>query len=484
MNRSLFWPLITKLSKIYFSKTANKEYEYKRTIFYTLESMGGIYIKFLQAICITQKFMDGWGTPKEFEVFNRVQKEPIDISKYIPNQEDFLNIENEPFACGSFAQLYKGTLKNGEIVALKILRPSISKNLNNDLKKLNVLVRIINKFLPEGLLDYKAAFEEFSHNSLLETDYEREISNMEYFYNLYEDNSYIVVPKVYKNLSNKNVIVQQYIEGPTLADLISNVKANETLYSKCLELTGSNIWTQLMLVGGELLRTAMTEEYVFGDPHPGNIILLENNKIAYIDFGLIAMKPTSQKAFYLWVKSYFNLLNGSSDLGSMLQASFKCFCPDLAIALEKSSSFSENDLIGSVAKALNKKIKTTNDQVAKGLLEEGHMFKLFTEFLDSKNALMLKVDMRNFQLLKACQAFLCSMTTIDNNFGNKQFSEMMIGCMNYAFAYCEQKGVKNDIPHKSKYSVNEGYELLVDMLSSIANGDEFLFNNISERMFL
>lgn len=458
--------------------------EYKRVVFYTLKDMGGVYIKFLQAICVTQKFMEGWGGPKEFEVFNKVQKELIDFEKYLPHMESFSYVEKMPFACGSFAQLYKGELKTGEKVAIKVLRPSIYSNLKKDLKKINRLVKLISMILPNGLIDYKAAFEEFSQNSLLETDYEREISNMDYFYKLYEDNSYVVIPKIYKEFSNQYIIVQQFIDGPTLADLISNVKNGETLYSRCLELTGSNIWTQLTIVGGELLRTAMTEEYVFGDPHPGNIILLKDNKIAYIDFGLIAMKPTSQEAFYLWVKSYYNLLNGGNDIGEMLQASFRCFCPDLSIALEKSSALSSNDFVGSIASALNKKIQTTNNQSAKGLLEEGHMFKLFTEFLDSKNALVLKVDMRNFQLLKACQAFLCSVTTIDNRYGNKQFSSLMMECMEYAFAYTEKLGIKRDLPHKSRYSVSEGYELLVDMLSSIADGDEYLFNNVSERMFL
>ncbi|MEI3508228.1 MAG: hypothetical protein V8R01_03790 [Bacilli bacterium] len=89
MRRPLFIPLLNKLRKIYFSNSSNKEMEYKRVVFYTLKDMGGVYIKFLQAICVTQKFMEGWGGPKEFEVFNKVQKELIDFEKYLPHMEFF-----------------------------------------------------------------------------------------------------------------------------------------------------------------------------------------------------------------------------------------------------------------------------------------------------------------------------------------------------------------------------------------------------------
>ena len=61
--RSLFGTLISSLAKVYFSDVENKDYAYKRIIFNTLKDMGGIYIKFLQVLSVTNKFMDGWSTP-------------------------------------------------------------------------------------------------------------------------------------------------------------------------------------------------------------------------------------------------------------------------------------------------------------------------------------------------------------------------------------------------------------------------------------
>ncbi|MFA5602932.1 MAG: AarF/ABC1/UbiB kinase family protein, partial [Bacilli bacterium] len=313
MSRTLFLPLIGRLSRIYFSNIINKDYAYKRTIFYALKHLGGVYIKFLQVLCINHDFMNGWGGPKEFEVFNKVQTEPINIHNYLSKKEGFSSVEEEPFACGSFAQLYKGKLKTGEIVAIKVLRPSIGGTLKTDLIKLRKLINMFGRFLPNSVINYKMAFDEFSRICLLETDYEREVSNMHYFYNLYKKHPHVIIPKAYDEFCNRNVIVQDYIEGPTLADLISNIKSDDKLSSVAYSLTGSDVWAQIAIAGGEALRTAMTTDYIFGDPHPGNIILLPKNKIALIDFGIIASKPTSQEAFYLWTKSYYDFLRGEGD---------------------------------------------------------------------------------------------------------------------------------------------------------------------------
>ena len=486
-NRSLFLTLVSKMSKIYFSDISNKEHAYKKTIFYTLKDMGGVYIKFLQILCVTQNFTDGWAGPKEFSVFNQVDNEVLDVHKIIEHQEQYFHIDKEPFAGGSFAQLYKGKLKTGEDVAIKILRPSIAYELKNDLVKLKKLVKIMSYFLPANMINYNEAFAEFSYNCLLETDYEREIANMEYFANMYKDSEYVIIPKVYKNISSKYVIVQEFIDGPTLSELVTSIKTGDSLADYAFSRTGSDVWFQMMIAGAEALRSAMMEDYVFGDPHPGNIILLKDNKIAFVDFGIIANKPTSQEAFYLWTKAYRDVLLGGNDYGKLVETTCSCFCPDLVNALKKCSINlrGSKDFMALLADALNVKLDSVmdNNDAASKLIQGGHLFRLFTKFVDGKNALNLKLDMNNFQLLKATQSYLSSVTMIDNRYGNNNFPKMMLDAMEYALRECEAAGVKKDLIDTTKYSVNESYELLLDTLTSLAEGDEILFQNISEGMF-
>lgn len=477
MKRNIIFILLSRLFKIYFSNCSNKTVEYKKALFYTLEEYGGVYIKFLQVLSVMNKFMNDWATPHEYEVFNRVQEEYIDLKKIIKNKEQFLKISDVPIATGSFAQVYKGNLKTGEEVAIKVLRPSVYKNLKNDLKYLKKVVKIANRFVSIDIVDLNKAYIEFSNTCLDETNYLKEMSNMEYFYDKYKNHNYIVIPKLYKNLSSKRVIVQEYIDGITLADVLTDKISFENIK----ELNGSNIFKQLTIVGGEILNMTITSDFVYADPHPGNIILQSNNKIAFIDFGIISRKPISQEAFYLWMKSYYDILIGNANCENFLRYTLMCFCPDIINALSKCEL---DNFIKTISNAIQDKLNKIidNDEEALNYLNNGHLFKIFSEYLNTDNALNFKVDMRNFQLIKAMQAFLCSITTIDNKFGNNDFSNIMKDCIEYSLNYVEKIGIKKDYDYKTKYNIGECYEIILEILTSLANKDELLFETLTERM--
>jgi len=472
--------LIKRLLKIHFSKENNKDYLYKKEIFYTLKDMGGVYNKFLQILCTTRKFMAGWSGPKEFEVYNKVDQEPIDMS-WLPERDEYKWISDSPFAGGSFAQVYKAILKNGDEVVLKVLRPSIYNHLQKDLKKLRKIVKIFSIFISNDLIDINETFIEFTNTCLLETDYLREIANMKYFAKMYENSDKIKIPKVYENLSNKFLIVQEYIKGYSLADVITSLKPGENIYERNLELTGSDLWQQLTIVGGELLRCAMLEDFSYGDPHSGNIILLPNNKVAFIDFGIIGNAPMSHKAFYDWTKSYYNILLGNFELIDFMQSTCNCFCPDYINALKKCTNNNFFNVVGDSLESKLKAIEKDNIDI-NSLIKDGHIFILFTEFIDKNNMLKINLDMKNFTLLKAISAYISTIYTIDKRFESNNFSYLMMNSMNYAFSFANSNTVDNDYIGKTKYNTSQSFELLDDVLCSVANNDEFLFNNIFERM--
>ncbi|MDE5539739.1 MAG: AarF/ABC1/UbiB kinase family protein, partial [Bacilli bacterium] len=400
MNTSIFH-LLCSLLKIRFSSLSNKKAAYKQAIYHNLTARGGIYIKFLQILSVSNKFMEGWSTPKDYEVFNKVSTEYIDIKRYLKNPSSYEYVEDTPFRSGSFAQIYRAKLKSGEEVVIKMLKPSIYHNLEHDLKKLKRIVKIVSFFLPASIINYLDAYEEFAKNCLLEIDYDNEIANMEYFIEYYHNHKSVVIPRLYKDLCAKNLIVQEYIPGPTIADLITIDTSATTLEAEAKRLTGSDFWEQIAIAGGEALRTAMTSDYVYGDPHPGNIILLSNNRIAIVDFGLIARKPLSQEAFYLFVKSYYDILNGHPEFDKLLQASCMCFCPDITCALKK--YFGAEDFISTASAVLNKEAKnliTTDEQIFKNV-SNGHLMSIFLDSINTTKSINIKVDMRNYELLKA-----------------------------------------------------------------------------------
>lgn len=482
-NLRRYMTLIVRLAKAYLSHTPRKDIEYRRIIFYTFREWGGVYIKFLQILASNSKFLSGWGGPQEMQVFAQAPREEVRLSNYI-NISNFKIISSQPIAAGSFALVFRGELKSGEDVAIKILRPSIQQNLKSDLRVLRRLCRLFSCLLPRSIVDYNEAYEACAKMFLLETDYQREVANQEFFAELYKDHPRVVIPKVYRELSTHNVIVQDFIAGPTLADVMSAATPEKSAKMLTWELTGSDLWEQVVVAGGEALYTAMCADYIYGDPHPGNIILLPENRIALIDFGIIADRPSSHRAFYEWVKSYYNILVDNGQFRDLLETTVVCFCPDIALAMQR-CNFRDGDLLMILAEAVEEKLNnemTTGNMSYVESFKEGHLVDVFIKVAGTK-VLDVRVDTVNFELIKAMQAFLGSVTILDSSEGERGFAQIMKRSMEYALANAEHRGIPYDSISTTKLSMTDSYELLVKTVSTIADTDEYMFNLVQERIF-
>jgi len=474
--------LLGKLARIYCSNRPGKAAAYRRTIFYAFKEWGGVYIKFLQIMAGMSKFMEGWAGPKEMSVFSQVPYEPLDITAEI-DVGKFASVETEPFAAGSFALVYRGVLPNGKTVAIKVLRPSIRKNLQHDLATLRRLCWLFSRFLPDCLVDYNEAYAACAQMFKLETDYESEMANQAYFAELYRHQTQVVIPKVYPELSSAHVIVQEYIAGPTLAEVMSRATRDKTATALTQELTGSDLWQQVALAGGEALYTAMCADYVYGDPHPGNIVLLPENRIAFIDFGIIAEKPSSHRAFYEWVESYYEILRGEDKFKRLLETTVTCFTPNLSLAMRR-LDFDGEDFLTVLASAMTEKLdhELLGNSSYIQAFKNGHLMDVLMQVVNTK-VITVDVETVNFKLLKAMQAFLGAVTILDNAEKRQGFSETMLRAMDYALTRARQTGVAHDMIRTTNYSLSESYELLVNAISSLADHDETMFNLVKERIF-
>lgn len=475
--------LIIKLGRIYFSNEHNKDTEYRRTIFYELKSWGGVYIKFLQIIAGMSKFMAGWSGPAEMTVFSQSPFEEINLSNYV-NLDNFLKVSPTPFAAGSFAQVYRGVLKNGEEVVIKILRPSIDATLKHDLKILRRLCWIFTKFLPKYVVDYNEAYDTCAKMFLRETNYDQERENQKYFAKLYENNLNVKIPKVYDELSNQKVIVQEFIAGPTLSDVMSMATPSLSATALTKQLTGSDLWQQVITAGGEALYMAMCADYVFGDPHPGNIVLLKENRIAFVDFGVVAEKPASHYDFAKWIEVYAEIIEGKAPFSKLLEATVTCFVPDMAIAMRR-LVFDDGDLLKILADSVGEKLEheMKDNQNFVELFANGHLMDVLLQVLSTK---VIEVDIKqvNFELIKAMQAFLGSITILDNNESRGGFSDAMLHAVRYALAAAERTGITHDSVTMTRMTLTDSYELVINTLSSLASADEMVFQLVRERIFV
>ncbi len=187
-----------------------------------------------------------------------------------PVDEIFAEFDREPIAAASIGQVYRAVLADGRAVAVKVQYPGIADAVRADMKNLGVLLRLARSITPE--LDTKAVGDEIRERIVEELDYELEASNQRTMARIYEGHPFIAVPAVVGSLCRERVIVSEFVTGRSFEDL-RTAPAEER-----------------DRIGEILFRFYFGSMYRYrrfsGDPHPGNMIVLDDGRIAFLDFGL------------------------------------------------------------------------------------------------------------------------------------------------------------------------------------------------------
>lgn len=201
--------------------------------------------------------------------------------------EFFSEIDPNPLASGSIAQVHKAKLNTGEVVVIKILRPNIAQQIETDIEIMQFLAKQIQRNLPEfSGIDAPAIIDEFKYTIRRELDFNQEISHIERFQYNFKDDPDIYVPGIYKELCSKHLIVIEYIEGHTLNDLLSN--KNTGIEPKLIAKKGANF----------ILKQIFSFGFFHADPHPGNILVLSDSRICFIDFGMTGSLPKKYRLLF------------------------------------------------------------------------------------------------------------------------------------------------------------------------------------------
>jgi predicted unusual protein kinase regulating ubiquinone biosynthesis (AarF/ABC1/UbiB family) len=144
---------------------------------------------------------------------------------------------------------------------------------------------------------------------------------MEYLGDIYKNHETIVVPRIYRELSTDQLIIQEWIDGLSATDVLQAKIDGYSPAEYVKSVTGSDIVKVLSVLGDELIWGAFDYEMIHGDPHPGNIRFLPNNKIALIDYGLRGhrLSPKMIRAQVdLW-QNDLDIYNGILDPAAILR---------------------------------------------------------------------------------------------------------------------------------------------------------------------
>lgn len=191
-------------------------------------------------------------------------------------EELFLEFDRTPVASASIAQLHRAVLPGGEAVAVKIERPGLQELVEVDVDILKEVSALLERYFPESRkIGPRDIVEEFEKGILQEIDLHRESIAIEHFARQFKDDSEIKIPKLYKNYSTQRVLTMEFINGKVLSQVLQDGTITRDEGSRIAKL-GANL----------TLKQIFTHGFFHGDPHPGNIMVLEDGRLCYIDFGL------------------------------------------------------------------------------------------------------------------------------------------------------------------------------------------------------
>ena len=208
----------------------------------------------------------------------------------------FISFDQIPIASASVAQVHTGILKNGDKVAVKILKPQIEKLLFNDFKFFYCVSKCIELFFPKiKRLKLSKTVKVFFNISLIELDLTMEASAADELAENFKNHLNYRIPKIYWDLTTKRILVLEYIEGIKIND-ISALKKQKHNIEKIIEVSTEVFFLQVFRDG-----------FFHGDMHPGNIFIDKNGTLVPIDFGIMGRLKNKDRHFLALLLTY--LLN-------------------------------------------------------------------------------------------------------------------------------------------------------------------------------
>ena len=203
-------------------------------------------------------------------------KKIIEKELKAPLKQIFESFDETPLASASIGQVYKAKLMDGEVVAVKVQRPGIRKLVEVDLEIMLHLATLAERHIEELAFHQPVKIvEEFAKTLEKELDYTIEASSMERVAHQFLNNSFVYIPKVFRETTTERILTTEYVNGIKISNT-ERIDA-EGFDRKLITSRGAFICLSQIFDHG----------FFHADPHPGNIFVLPGNTICLLDFGMV-----------------------------------------------------------------------------------------------------------------------------------------------------------------------------------------------------
>ncbi|BAH08119.1 ABC1 kinase family protein [Clostridium kluyveri] len=252
----------------------------------------------------------------------------------------YKEFDKNPLAAASISQVHRARLNSGKDVAVKIQRPKIEKDISLDLKILKDISNFINHYTKYGkLYDFKSMALEFENNIKGELDFIKEGENTEIFRNNCKQDKSIKAPEIKWIYTSKRVLTMEYVDG------IKIDKFDE------LDKAGLDKKMLAKKISESICNQIFRDGFFHGDPHPGNLLVLSDGRIVFLDFGIVCRLGEERKRimadFFVGIalKDKRKIIKSFIDMGTVRsRQNFKKFEIELGEIIDKYMTLSWNDI--------------------------------------------------------------------------------------------------------------------------------------------
>lgn len=218
-----------------------------------------------------------------------------------PVERTFASLDPEPIGSASIACVYKGVLRTGEEVAIKVQRPDVERQFVTDIFMVSLFTRLAERLgaVPDGF--FKHMLGELRTMFLEEIDFTIEARYQSLFRQYVERDKidWLTCPRLWHRWCTDKVLVTEFIDGVPCAEVLAAVETQQPEALRALE--AMNI--EPALVGKRIFQMSywgrFEVPFVHGDPHPANVIILEDSRVCMLDFGACTVIPRKTRVYHL-----------------------------------------------------------------------------------------------------------------------------------------------------------------------------------------
>jgi predicted unusual protein kinase regulating ubiquinone biosynthesis (AarF/ABC1/UbiB family) len=258
------------------------QHERARRLTARIASLGPSFIKLAQVFAIRADIIPHIYVEELSSLHDQVPPFPTpEVRKRIqselkqPLEAIFESFNPQPLAAASLGQVHRARYQ-GEEVIVKVLRPGVEELVATDVRVVQNLVFVLEQFIDHHIVrSTRTIIDEFSRMIAEEMDFLHEAENVERFSELFRTSDFVIIPRIYREVTTTRVLVMQFFEGFRVTEVDEILKHNIN--------TQQMIENLIEFYGDQLL----THGFFHADPHPGNILIRPDARIVLLDYGMV-----------------------------------------------------------------------------------------------------------------------------------------------------------------------------------------------------